>query len=80
PEASPTPSTPPDLNFGYQLVGVLESGPNSVALFKIENTTQRYGVGEVIGESGWTLVTVENQSAVIRRNGEVRSVVVGQDF
>ena len=37
-------------------------------------------MGENIGGSGWTLVKVANQEAVIRRNGEVRSVFVGQQF
>ncbi|NEO28160.1 MAG: hypothetical protein F6K03_15095, partial [Kamptonema sp. SIO4C4] len=80
PSPRSTPTPPQNLNFGYQLVGVVAQAQDSVALFKIEGTTQRYSVGEVIGESGWTLVTVENNSAIIRRNGEVRSVVVGQDF
>jgi hypothetical protein len=35
-------------------------------------------MGESIGSSGWTLVDVSNGEAVIRRNGEVRSIYAGQ--
>ncbi|NEO57602.1 MAG: hypothetical protein F6K54_33750 [Okeania sp. SIO3B5] len=62
------------------LVGILELGERSAALFEVEGVARRIYVGENIGGSGWTLVNVANQEAVIRRNGEVRSVFVGQQF
>ena len=62
------------------LVGILELGERSAALFEIDGVARRIYVGENIGGSGWTLVNVANQEAVIRRNGEVRSVFVGQQF
>ena len=62
------------------LTGVLELGDSSAALFDINGTTQRVGVGEAIGDSGWTLVKVENQQAIIRRNGTVQSLYVGGRF
>ncbi|MGB3509624.1 MAG: hypothetical protein WBA93_10325 [Microcoleaceae cyanobacterium] len=62
------------------LVGILELGERSAALFEIDGVARRIYVGEGIGNSGWTLVNVANQEAVIRRNGEVRSVFVGQQF
>ena len=49
-------------------------------LFEIDGVARRIYVGENIGSSGWTLVKVVNQEAVVRRNGEVRSVFVGQQF
>jgi hypothetical protein len=55
-------------------------GDRSAALFEINGNTQRINVGEAIGASGWALVSVANQEAVVRRNGEVRSVYVGQKF
>ena len=64
----------------HTLVGLLELGDRSAALFEVNGTTQRINVGEAIGASGWTLVSVANQEAVVRRNGEVRSVYVGQKF
>jgi hypothetical protein len=65
---------------GYTLVGLLELGDRSAALFEVDGVTQRFNIGESIGASGWTLVSVANQEAVVRRNGEVRSVYVGQKF
>ncbi|MBD2099180.1 hypothetical protein H6F90_29385 [Trichocoleus sp. FACHB-591] len=62
------------------LQGVVEWGDRSAALFEIGGSTQRINLGEGIGSSGWTLVKVSNKEAVIRRNGEVRSVYVGQQF
>lgn len=64
----------------YELVGLLELGDRSAALFEVNGTAQRIELGEAIGASGWTLVSVSNQEALIRRNGEVRSVYVGQTF
>jgi hypothetical protein len=64
------------------LVGVLDLGNKeaSAALIEINGVTQRFRVGESIGSSGWTLVEVSNNQALIRRNGEVRSVMAGQSF
>lgn len=62
----------------HTLEGLLELGDKSAALFKIEGVTRRINVGEEIGSSGWTLVGVNNGEAVVRRNGEVRSIFTGQ--
>lgn len=62
------------------LVGVLNLGSRSAALFDIDGTSQRAYVGDQIGLSDWTLVSVNGQDVVIRRNGEVRSVYIGQRF
>ncbi len=62
------------------LVGVLELGDRSAALIEINGVAQRYRIGESIATSGWTLVEVSKDQAVIRRNGEVRSVFIGQNF
>ena len=84
----PTTETPSAITVGASqvqtpintLVGILELGERSAALFEIDGVARRIYVGEGIGASGWTLVKLENQEAVIRRNGEVRSVFVGQQF
>ncbi|MEH1951074.1 MAG: hypothetical protein V7K77_29595 [Nostoc sp.] len=60
------------------LEGLLELGNKSAALFKIDGVTRRINMGESIGSSGWTLVDVSNGEAVVRRNGEVRSIYAGQ--
>ncbi|MFB2768366.1 type II secretion system protein N [Pelatocladus sp. BLCC-F211] len=69
-------------NPAYILEGLLESEnkSKSTALFQINGVTQRVDIGESIGSSGWTLVDVANKEAIIRRNGEVRSIFAGQRF
>ncbi len=62
------------------LVGVLNLGSRSAALFDVDGTSQRTYVGDRIGTSDWSLVSVNGQDVVIRRNGEVRSVYIGQRF
>jgi Tfp pilus assembly protein PilP len=62
------------------LIGVLELGDNSSALFDLEGNTQRVALGETIANTGWILVKIENQQAVIRRGSEVRSLYIGQRF
>ena len=90
PQASPSPETEnktdvstailttPAVN--HVLVGLVESegGTRSAALFNIDGVTYRIELGEGIGSSDWTLVSVAHQKAIIRRNGEVRSIYVGQ--
>ncbi len=64
----------------HTLEGLLELGDKSAALFQINGVTRRIDIGESIGSSGWTLVDVANGEAIIRRNGEVRSIFTGQKF
>lgn len=64
----------------HTLNGLLEDGERSAALFDLNGITQRVKLGEEIGASGWTLVEVANQKALIRRNGEVRAIYAGQKF
>ncbi|MFQ3616179.1 MAG: hypothetical protein SNJ57_12440 [Cyanobacteriota bacterium] len=80
-----TPTAPPN-NIAavstHTLVGTLElSDPSrSAALFEINGTTHRVQVGEPIGASGWTLVSVKGNEVMVRRNGDVRSIYTGQQF
>jgi hypothetical protein len=64
----------------HTLIGVLALGERSAALFEIDGTPQRIEIGGQIGSSGWTLVSINNQEAIVRKNGEVRSIYVGQKF
>ncbi|HEY9689592.1 MAG TPA: hypothetical protein V6D46_06325, partial [Coleofasciculaceae cyanobacterium] len=64
----------------YVLVGVLELGDRSSALVSVNGVTRRVNMGETVGASGWTLVEVANQAATLRREGETRSIFVGQQF
>ncbi len=62
------------------LVGVLNLGSQSAALFNIDGSSQRAYVGDRVGVSGWTLVSINTQDVVVRRDGEVRSIYIGQTF
>ena len=62
----------------HTLVGLLELGNSSAALFEIDGVTRRFSLGERVG--GWTLAEVKNGEALLRRDGAVRSVFVGQTF
>ncbi|MGF1459651.1 MAG: hypothetical protein ACFBSG_11550 [Leptolyngbyaceae cyanobacterium] len=64
----------------HTLLGVLELGDRSAALFEIAGVPQRVYIGERVGNSGWSLVSVANEEAIIRRNGEVRTLYIGQQF
>jgi type II secretory pathway component PulC len=61
-------------------VGVVDLGEQSAILVEVNGVAQRFRLGESIGSSGWALVEVSKNQAIIRRNGEVRSVFIGQNF
>ncbi|MDD1418812.1 hypothetical protein MEO40_06610 [Dolichospermum sp. ST_sed1] len=77
PENKPQQVSAPII-YSAQLDGLLELGNKSVALFKVDGISRRINLGENIGATGWTLVEVSNGEAIIRRNGEVRSIYTGQ--
>ncbi|MEA5418047.1 hypothetical protein VB712_02350 [Spirulina sp. CCNP1310] len=77
PAAAPVAPLPPG---DHRLVGILEDGTRSTALLTIGEINQRVSPGEPIGDSGWVLVDTEGRQATVRRNGEVRSVYIGQPF
>jgi hypothetical protein len=76
------PTTPPPsvANPDNLLVGLLEAGEQSSALFNFNGSTRRVQIGEAIGTTGWTLKGVQNQQAVISHQGNVRYIEVGKGF
>ncbi|MCU0536483.1 MAG: hypothetical protein MUD14_21555 [Hydrococcus sp. Prado102] len=62
------------------LVGLLEAGDRAYALFDIQGTTRRFEPGEVLGSSGWTLMSVQDRQAIVYGNGKSHSLEVGQGF
>jgi hypothetical protein len=80
PQSSAAPATSSAATSAHTLVGILELGDRSAALFEVDGVARRIYVGESIGASGWTLAEIKNQEAVIRKGGDVRSVFVGQKF
>ncbi|GEA26070.1 hypothetical protein MiAbW_00616 [Microcystis aeruginosa NIES-4325] len=60
------------------LVGVMDLGDQSSALFDNKGITTRISPGEFI--NGWTLVEVGNQQVILSRNGQTKVLEVGQSF
>lgn len=60
------------------LVGVLELGDRSSALFNNNGITKRIAIGEDI--NGWKLISVQNQQAILERNGRQQALEVGRSF
>ncbi len=71
--AVPTPSRPP-----VTLIGLLQMGANSLALFQLGDTTQQVSVGSQVGQSGWQVKEVREQEVVLARAGQNRTLAVGQ--
>jgi len=76
--AAPPSSLP--ASFSHSLVGLLESGDQSTVLVSFNGITRRFAIGETLGTSGWQLVAVSNQRALISRNGKTSYLEVGQGF
>lgn len=70
----------PTANPSHILVGLLESGSQSTALFTFNGMTRRFAVGESIGGSGWVLIAVQNQTVVVSNNDKTKYLEVGQGF
>jgi len=65
----------------HTLTGILELSPGqSAALVKVNGQTRRFWLGEEISNSGWILDSVTNQTAKINRQGQIRSIAVGETF
>ncbi|MEO0410101.1 MAG: hypothetical protein AAF289_22375 [Cyanobacteria bacterium P01_A01_bin.135] len=83
--SQPAPETSPEpiANISpspHVLVGLLQLGDRSAAIFEFDDGARRIRVGEAIGSSGWSLVSISQDEAVIRRNGDVRSIYIGQSI
>ncbi|MCA6572199.1 MAG: hypothetical protein IM537_12010 [Pseudanabaena sp. M57BS1SP1A06MG] len=70
--AAPMPS--------YTLIGVLDLGDRSTAMFDMNGSVQSVGLGKVIGNTGWTLARVSQQEVVAKRGKETKTIFVGQKF
>lgn len=80
PLSLPNAPSKPSVSTNQTLRGLLENGDRSAALFDFNGNSETIRVGETIGSSGWTLISISNQKALIRRNGEERYLSVGQNF
>jgi Tfp pilus assembly protein PilP len=63
---------------GYTLVGIVELGDRSVALFDTQGLTKRLSLGESLGN--WRIVAIDNQQVKLSHNGMIKSLSLGQSF
>lgn len=80
PSSSSKPAPVVTTSPAHVLTGLMELGDRSVALVTIAGATRRIQVGETIDPGGWRLVKIADQKAVLQRQGEQRSIDVGQFF
>ena len=59
-------------------IAIATDPTQSAILFEMNGVTQRYYIGESIGSSGWSVVDISSNYVSVRRNGEVRSLSIGQ--
>ena len=83
----PSPSTSEiteelnNVKYDYTLIGVVQLPNNkSFALFKNNNLTEKVSVGKEIGTSGWVLMAINEQQAVISYQNESKNLRVGEKF
>jgi hypothetical protein len=63
------------------LVKTIQTGKQSSAMFQVSGESKMVTIGQTIGTSDWSLLTVaKNEVLVKRKGGELRSVYVGQKF
>lgn len=76
-----SPQSLPQTKYNYTLMGVVELGnTSSVALFNINNSTEKVQVGSEIGTTGWVLMGLNNTQAVITRQNQSVYLRVGETF
>lgn len=63
----------------YTLAGVL-SGNAPTVLVKINDTTQRYRVGETIGGSNWTIISAQDTQVILGQGGQTKTIYIGESF
>jgi len=64
----------------FKLVGILAFGEQSAAMVEVGGAFQTIKLGNPIGDGGWVLSGLNQQEAILKRNGETRSITVGQKF
>ncbi|MEI6329552.1 MAG: hypothetical protein WCP16_09995 [Pseudanabaena sp. ELA645] len=76
---TPTPAyTPPEIS--YTLIGSLDLGDRSSAMFDMNGAVQTVGLGKAIGNTGWSLSRVSQQEIILKRGKETKTLFVGQKF
>ncbi|WP_017293590.1 hypothetical protein [Geminocystis herdmanii] len=79
--ASLPSEAPKETNYNYTLLGVVELGnSDSLAMFNINNITEKVSIGSEIGTTGWVLMGINDKQAIISRNNQSIYVRVGETF
>ena len=70
-----------NIDYTYSLVGAVQL-PNSgsFALFKINDITEKVPLGSEIGTSGWVLMSINGNQAVVSRENKSINIRVGESF
>lgn len=64
----------------YTLIGVLDLGDRSSAMFDINGSIQSIKLGSVVGDSGWRVSRIAQQEVILKKGNEDNTVTVGQKF
>lgn len=67
-------------NLRNTLLGIVELENNSVALFNLNNLTEKVEVGSEIGATGWILMGISGKQAILNRNNQSLYLMVGEKF
>ncbi|PSF37301.1 hypothetical protein C7H19_11325 [Aphanothece hegewaldii CCALA 016] len=78
PSAIPTPPIQPIFAGGGKLVGILELGERSSALFDVDGITKRVAIGENV--NGWVILQIKNQQVFLSRGSTTKVIDVGQSL
>ncbi|MEM8603912.1 MAG: hypothetical protein AAGF24_08770 [Cyanobacteria bacterium P01_H01_bin.121] len=70
-------AVPANTGSTIQLIGVMDAGPQSVALFQHNGVTRSVRLGGLINSQGWSLINVNQDQATIERHGVLHHLVVG---
>ncbi|WP_040896738.1 hypothetical protein [Xenococcus sp. PCC 7305] len=73
-----TAITTPKIN--STLVGLVELGEASAALFKVNGITQRIWLGESLENTNWILESVTKEKATMTNQGKSRTLSIGESF
>jgi hypothetical protein len=73
-------SKKPAAKGSYTLIGVLDLGDRSSAMFDINGSIQSIKLGSVVGDSGWKVSRIAQQEVILKKGNEDNTVTVGQKF
>lgn len=78
PDLSQTSPSNGNQNTTYTLQGMINFGEYSAALFKNADAIVRINQGEAMGNNGWILAKIDQEMAILTKNGEIKTLKVGE--